>query len=100
MTGKYSHSIEIGDDEKVKLISREQSNVRSAITVTCDGLPHLLAIDVIENCFVCSNCGTKIKSLASVTAHKNNTNHHIFYKQYGDIILRIGNFHLELTMFP
>ena len=76
MTGSYSH----------------------AITVTCDGLPHLLAISVIENCFICKKCGIKIESLSSVTAHKNNFNHNTFYKHYGDIILRIGNFHLELTM--
>ena len=51
MTGAYSHSIEIGDDGKVKVLPRKQSNVGSEITVTYDGLPHLLAIDVIENCF-------------------------------------------------
>ena len=98
MTGSYSHSNEIGEDEKVHVLPQKQSNVRSAITVTCDGLPHLLAISVIENCFICKKCGIKIESLSSVTAHKNNFNHNTFYKQYGDIILRIGNFHLELTM--
>ena len=98
MTGSYSHSIEIGEDGKVRVLPQKQSNIRSAITVTCDGLPHLLAISVIENCFICKKCGIKIESLSSVTAHKNNFNHNTFYKQYGDIILRIGNFHLELTM--
>lgn len=60
MTGSYSHSIEIGEDEKVRVLPQKQSNVGSAITVTCDGLPHLLEISVIENCFICNKCGIKI----------------------------------------
>ena len=59
MTGAYSHSIKIGDDGKVKVLPRKQSNVRSEITVTCDGLPLLLAIDVTV-IFV-QNVGQKLK---------------------------------------
>jgi hypothetical protein len=40
----------------------------------------------------------KLESLMSVTLHKNNEKHCIFKMQYGDVILRIGGFHLELTM--
>ena len=77
MTGAYSHSIKIGDDGKVKVLPRKQSNVRSEITVTCDGLSRLLAIDVIENCFICTKCGAKIESLASVSVYKNCTKHSV-----------------------
>ena len=49
-------------------------------------------------CFVCVDCGKKIESLTSVTSHKKNENHNTYNKQYGDILFRIGNFHLELTM--
>ena len=66
--------------------------------ITCDGLPYLQGIDVIQNCFICVECRIKFESLASVTIHKRNTAHFKFYMQYGNIVFRIGGFHLELNM--
>ena len=96
---KFTHSIKINDDNSVQKRKQNIGKLRSNIVVICcDGLPHLIALDVIENCYICKECNAKIKSLKSVTDHKNKSNHSEFYMQYGQIILQIGGLHMNLTM--
>ena len=99
LTEVYTHFIQIDEDDKVSIkpIYGKQDK-RSYIVITCDGLPYLQGIDVIQNCFICVECRIKFESLASVTIHKRNTAHFKFYMQYGNIVFRIGGFHLELNM--
>ena len=43
-------------------------------------------------------CGKVFVNLSSVTDHKKDTQHNKYFMLYGNIILRIGGFHMELTM--
>ena len=49
----YSHSIKLCHDGTASLHQENIGNKRSSIVVTCDGLPHLIAVQVINNCFKC-----------------------------------------------
>ena len=99
LTGVYTHFIQIEDNDTVSVKPvYGQQDKRSYIVINCDGLPHLIGIDVIQNCFICAQCEVKLESIASITSHKKNLGHTKFYMQYGNVILRIGRFHLELNM--
>ena len=98
LTNKYRHSITFDDDDTITITHSQKEDDRVFIVVTCDGLPHLVAIKIIENCYICEECNIKFESLLSVSVHKKSTNHLKFVMQYGNIILRIGGFHMELTM--
>ena len=54
LTEVYTHFIQIDEDDKVSIkpIYGKQDK-RSYIVITCDGLPYLQGIDVIQNCFIC-----------------------------------------------
>ena len=98
LSNKFSHCIKFEDDDSITITHSEKEDHRVFIVVTCDGLPHLLAIKIIENCYVCEECNLKFETLLSVSVHKKSTNHLRYQMQYGNIILRIGGFHMELTM--
>ena len=89
----------IDDDDNTVLIKKhKKEGTRSNVIVCCDGIPHLIALDVIENCYICKQCNAKIESLKSVTDHKNKTKQSEYFMQYGQIILQIGGLHMNLTI--
>ena len=70
LTNKYSHSITFEDDDSITITHSQKEDDRVFIVVTCDGLPHLVVIKIIENCYICEECNIKFESLLSVSVHK------------------------------
>ena len=75
---KYTHALMFEENDSVEVVPMNTENIRSNVVIICDGLPHLLAIQVIENCFVCQTCDLKFETLPSVTVHKTRTYHKSF----------------------
>ena len=95
---KHNTLVKIEDDGTVTVKVLEVHNMRTWVVVTLDGLPHKIAIDVIKHCYKCELCGKEITVNSDVVKHMQDTGHRIFWKKFGNIILKIGGLHAEMNM--
>ena len=95
---KQTKLIRIEEDGSITVQVNEVKNVRSWILVTLDGLPHKIAIDVIKHCFRCEECGKEFTVNNDVTKHYQSVGHKLYWKKFGNIILKIGGLHAEMNM--
>jgi hypothetical protein len=63
-----------------------------------DGSPHKIGIDVIKHCFQCEECRREFTVNSDVMVHFQKHNHAVYWKKFGNIILKIGGLHAEMNM--
>jgi hypothetical protein len=95
---KHTTLIQIEEDGSVTVKVAELHNIRTWVVVTLDGLPHKIAIDVIKHCYKCETCGKELTVNSDVGKHVKNTGHRLYWKKFGNIILKIGGLHAEMNM--
>ena len=97
MKNKYSVKI-VFKNGKVTKVLNENEQFRKFVVVTADGLPYKVMIELIKNAHTCAICGKRLRYLADMTDHMQNTQHNEYYQTYGTILPNIGHFHYSLTM--
>ena len=95
---KFTSSITINSDNSVTVDTWAMNNVRQYLLLTVDGLPHKMAIDVIKNCFKCSECDRNFSSMIDVNKHHAKYKHTTYYKRFSNVVLNIGGLHLHMNM--
>ena len=97
MKNKFSVKLVLKDG-KVTKVHDQNSELRKFVVVTSDGLPYKAMIELIKNAHTCAECGKKLRYMAEMTDHMQETHHSEFYQTYGNILPNIGHFHYALTM--
>ena len=95
---KHTTLVKIEEDGSVTMKVVEVQNLRTWVVVTLDGLPHKIAIDVIKHCYKCETCGKEFTANSDVGMHVEATGHRLYWKKFGNIILKIGGLHAEMNM--
>lgn len=96
MAGQTTHVV-ISTSYKV---NRYHPDAREWVSVTMDGLPYLVSIEVIENVLIYTECGGEVL--------KENVEKHCVevhqgqrckcLQEFGWVVLRIGKLHMEMNM--
>ena len=95
---KHTTLVKIEENGSVTMKVVEVQNLRTWVVVTLDGLPHKIAIDVIKHCYKCETCGKEFTANSDVGMHVEATGHRLYWKKFGNIILKIGGLHAEMNM--
>ena len=97
MKNKFSVKLVLKDG-KVTKVHDQNSELRKFVVVTSDGLPYKAMIELIKNAHTCAECGKKLRYMAEMTDHMQETHHSEFYQTYGNILPNISHFHYALTV--
>jgi len=90
----------IGTSCKVNRYHPNDPDAREWVSVTMDGLPYLVSIQVIENVLICTECcGEVLKENVQkhcVEVHQGQRCKCL--QEFGWVVLRIGKLHMEMNM--
>ena len=96
---KYCVELEIvGKDIKKRVI--ENTDIRSFVLLTTDGLPMKHIIDICSNTFICKECGKTLDHISQVKQHMDQTKgHKKFFLKYSVFLPNLGQFHETMAAY-
>ena len=92
----YCVKLKITDGKIEKIVSPDTEE-RKFVVVTSDGLPYKEMIKILQNNYVCGECGVNLTHPSEITKHLKETHHDEYFQRYGSLLPNIGMFHFTQT---